>query len=185
MSQTDLLLVWRDVVGFLGYRVSTYGNVESCWQFQGGGYGRPGRFVLSNIWHPLSPDVDERGRRRFTLRRNNKSYKRFAANLVLEAFVGPRPKGLDCCHWDGINSNDRLDNLRWDTKSSNMLDKRRHGTARAGEEHPRAKLTTQKVRQIRKRRARGESLTAIAADVGVTPTMVMYVAQRKNWQHVA
>lgn len=48
--------------------------------------------------------------------------------LVLEAFVGPCPDGMYCCHNDGNKLNNRLDNLRWDTPSSNALDRVKHGT---------------------------------------------------------
>lgn len=47
---------------------------------------------------------------------------------VLEAFVGPCPDGMECCHSDGDRWNNRLSNLRWDTKSENQLDSVRHGT---------------------------------------------------------
>jgi hypothetical protein len=48
-------------------------------------------------------------------------------SLVLEAFVGPRPPGAVACHNDGDPGNNRLDNLRWDTQSSNLLDAVAHG----------------------------------------------------------
>lgn len=48
--------------------------------------------------------------------------------LVLEAFVGPCPAGLEGCHGDGDASNNRLENLRWDTPSENNYDSVRHGT---------------------------------------------------------
>lgn len=48
--------------------------------------------------------------------------------LVLETFVGPRPDGMECCHWkpapDGGYDN-RLMNLRWDTRSANAYDRER------------------------------------------------------------
>lgn len=47
--------------------------------------------------------------------------------LVLEAFVGPRPDGLQGCHWNDIKTDNRLENLRWDTASANMHDKVRNG----------------------------------------------------------
>ena len=52
--------------------------------------------------------------------------------LVLEAFVGPRPPGMECCHWDNDRSNNQLFNLRWDTKAANKADQVRHGTASHG-----------------------------------------------------
>ena len=48
--------------------------------------------------------------------------------LVLEAFVGPCPEGMEACHWDGDPTNNRVENLRWDTRSANARDRVRHGT---------------------------------------------------------
>lgn len=47
--------------------------------------------------------------------------------LVLLAFVGPRPEGMQCCHFDGDSTNNRLENLRWGTAEANARDKIRHG----------------------------------------------------------
>lgn len=55
--------------------------------------------------------------------------------LVLEAFVGPCPEGMEACHNDGNPANNRLENLRWDTRRNNILDAIRHGT------HPTASKT--------------------------------------------
>lgn len=48
--------------------------------------------------------------------------------LVLEAFVGPRPDGLEGCHADDDHTNNRLSNLRWDDRIANMADSLRNGT---------------------------------------------------------
>lgn len=45
--------------------------------------------------------------------------------LVLETFVGLRPKGMQGCHNDGNPLNNNLDNLRWDTPLNNILDRDR------------------------------------------------------------
>jgi hypothetical protein len=47
--------------------------------------------------------------------------------LVLEAFVGPCPEGMEACHFDDDSSNNRLDNLRWDTSLANKVDMARNG----------------------------------------------------------
>ena len=49
------------------------------------------------------------------------------ATLVLLAFAGPRPPGMEACHANGDASDDRLENLRWDTSSANKFDTVRHG----------------------------------------------------------
>ena len=44
----------------------------------------------------------------------------YFTHLVLEAFVCPRPAGLQCDHINRIRDDNRLVNLRWVTKSENM-----------------------------------------------------------------
>ena len=43
--------------------------------------------------------------------------------LVLLAFVGPCPVGMEGCHFDNDATNNRLSNLRWDTLSNNQKDR--------------------------------------------------------------
>lgn len=47
--------------------------------------------------------------------------------LVLTAFRGPRPVGMQGCHNDGDRTNNFLGNLRWDSPSANSQDTLRHG----------------------------------------------------------
>jgi hypothetical protein len=53
--------------------------------------------------------------------------KRTVHQLVLEAFVGPRPDGYQACHNDGSRTNNHVSNLRWDTVSANAYDRVDHG----------------------------------------------------------
>ena len=62
--------------------------------------------------------------------------------LVLEVFVGPCPEGKECCHGNGDCQDNRLENLRWATRSENIRDAVKHGT------HPLVKLTERDVRTI-------------------------------------
>lgn len=43
--------------------------------------------------------------------------------LVLESFVSDRPKGMEVCHYDGDRTNNRLMNLRWDSRHGNWVDR--------------------------------------------------------------
>lgn len=45
---------------------------------------------------------------------------RIVHKMVLEAFVGPRPKGMVCCHLDNNGCNNKLGNLKWGTMKENM-----------------------------------------------------------------
>lgn len=74
------------------------------------------------------------------LHRDGKSWFRYVHRLVLEAFVGPCPKGMECCHEDDNYTNNRLGNLRWDTRLASCRDAGRNGVRARGERHGSAKL---------------------------------------------
>lgn len=48
--------------------------------------------------------------------------------LVMAAFVGSRPEGMDIRHLDGDPGNNHLDNLAYGSRSENCQDRRVHGT---------------------------------------------------------
>lgn len=43
--------------------------------------------------------------------------------LVLMTYVGERPEGLQACHGPGGQTDNRLENLRWDTPAANCRDR--------------------------------------------------------------
>lgn len=47
--------------------------------------------------------------------------------LVLLAFVGPCPDGMEACHANDIPTDNRLANLRWGTHADNMRDRIENG----------------------------------------------------------
>ncbi|MDP7729481.1 NUMOD4 motif-containing HNH endonuclease [Mycobacterium sp. TY813] len=117
---------WLPVVGYEGlYEVSDMGRVRSVYRVVTLKNGRrrraPGR-VLKLIRH------NGRGNHLVvSLFENNRGKQVLVHHLVLDAFVGPRPEGMVCCHNDGDGSNNRVGNLRWDTYGENNLDLVRHG----------------------------------------------------------
>jgi hypothetical protein len=48
--------------------------------------------------------------------------------VVAEAFIGPRPKGMDVCHNNSDKQDNRAVNLRYDTRKGNFSDKLANGT---------------------------------------------------------
>lgn len=67
------------------------------------------------------------GYRKVWICTNGKRLPRYVHRLVLEAFIGDCPKGMEACHNNGIANDNRLENLRWDTPSANNLDIVLHG----------------------------------------------------------
>ena len=106
-----------------------------------------------------------------TLGADRKQYRLHC--LVLEAFVGPRPAGMQGCHGDNNKDNNALLNLRWDTPKGNITDRRSY----VGDANPNAKLTEVDRLTIKARRLAGEALKIIAADYGITSTRVSQIAR--------
>ena len=117
------------------------------------------------------------------LRWNGKRKKVPIHVVVLSAFVGPRPPGLQGCHANGRSTDNALTNLRWDTPKANQLDSIRHGTKSRGERVA-TKLTAQKVRLIRRDVSRGESPTVLAMKFGVSYQHIYRVIRRQCWAHL-
>ena len=113
---------YRPVDGFPGYRVGSDGTVWSC---------KNGRRGYLDTWRPLNLNITVRGGyREVTLSRHSPAVVRRIKvhRLVLEVFVGPQPNGCEGCHNNSDRSDNRLVNLRWDTRKGNVADAVRAGT---------------------------------------------------------
>lgn len=115
------------------------------------------------------------------LNKNGIRYARTVHSLVAEAFLGPRPKNFDVCHLNGKRRDNRLSNLKYDTRSNNFQDARAHGTY--FKRITANKLSPTQVRQIRK--ARG-LITAkvLGAHYGVHMKTISRIWCREFWKHI-
>lgn len=105
--------------------------------------------------------------------------------LVLETYVGLCPKGMEACHNNGIRTDNRLENLRWDTRSNNHQDKKKHGTFLEGIRSPLAKLTEQDIRLIFNAYHDGAYFQYELADMfGVSQTEISRIVHKKKWKHL-
>jgi hypothetical protein len=171
---------WNPVLDYEGrYEVSNFGRVKACTKVTAAGHVRSERI--------LNPCVNASGYLSLILTKNGRQRSREVHRLVLETFRGARPEGMECCHNDGVKTNNRLDNLRWDTRSSNQRDKRQHGAIPdfRGEKHPNAKLTAKEVRRIRKLAQQGHTQTSIAKKFGITKSAVCGIIARRTWKHLS
>lgn len=109
---------WRPIPGSLGFEVSDQGRVRSLTRTrQVGNHTRTYRERIRQLAVNRSgyPEVNING------------HARLVHQLVLSAFVGPRPQGLVTCHNNGDPADNRLENLRYDTQAANVRDTVRHG----------------------------------------------------------
>ena len=102
---------WLPVVGFEGlYEVSNLGKVRSLPRQVRCNPRGMGNRVRVSPGKLLRPD-NCGGYRRVVLCKKNVHYRRAVHTLVLMAFVGPCPEGMEGCHKNGIRNDNRVTNL--------------------------------------------------------------------------
>lgn len=162
-SQKGGVEIWKDIPGFDGrYQVSSMGRVRS--------HMYPRARILKQV-------INARGRPKINLYlvgEPGNAVTREVHRLVLEAFVGPCPDGMEACHNNGNPLDNRLSNLRWDTHSANAVDKRFHGTA--------GKLTPYDVQTIRTWVEGGARQVDVAQMFGVTRGHLNNIVHNRAWR---
>jgi hypothetical protein len=166
---------WLPIPGYEGfYEASDQGRVKSLARTVQRSDGRP-QPVPERV---LTPKRVTTGRLQVDLYRDGRKQQCQLHRLVLFAFVGPCPEGMEACHSDGDPTNNRLENLRWDTRAGNHADKIQHGTHSRGTRHKMARLTESQVLSIR---ADARPRREIAAHYGISPGHVNHIKARKAW----
>lgn len=136
---------WRDVIGYEGLcRVSSLGRVKSLGRWtrtKGTGMA----FRKGKILTPVQTCKKSRYMI-ISLCREGKCRNALIHRLVLEAFVGPCPDGMECRHLNGNPTDNRLTNLKWGTPIENATDRELHGKTAKGWRIAASK-TSQNIRQ--------------------------------------
>lgn len=166
---------WRDVVSFEHvYEVSSLGRVRRVTTK----FGR--RKETPSI---LKQRLNRGGYACVSLHHGEVVVLRTVHQLVLTAFVGPCPVGMEGAHCDGVRHHNAVGNLQWKTHIDNCSDKIKHGTEQKGERNGFAKLTADKVREIRALKG-SESTRSIARRFGVCQYTIYAVHNNWHWQDV-
>lgn len=170
--------IWKPVPNHeTSYEVSNLGRVRSLDRVVRCGYGKTRLHRGRVLTGRKSCSTDHR---RIAI--HGKDYA--VHRLVLLAFVGPCPEGMECCHGDDDPTNNQLANLRWDTRQANRDDMVRNGRSGRGERAAHSVLTEADVLAIRRRCAAGTAQKALAAEYGVDPSAVSLIVRRKRWTHI-
>ncbi len=116
---------------------------------------------------------------------NGKNVSIYVHDAVAVAFIGPKPEGAHVNHKDGNKTNNRADNLEYTTRAGNMAHAAEAGLMVRGQDHPRAKLTDERVRSLRADRTAGLSFSRLAKKYGVSIATAFHAANGTNWKHIA
>lgn len=174
---------WRDIPAWEGfYQVSNKGRVRSL-----------DRVVEAR--HPASGNIEPRryagrilrlakmknGYLWVALVRNQKLSREYVHRLVLRAFAGPCPEGLEVCHGNGIRDDNRLENLRYGTRSENAFDAVKHGKKIVrGLEHGHCKFTKATLEQAKNLKGQMSSRNA-ATRFGVSHNVILNLWAGKSY----
>ena len=111
--------------------------------------------------------------------------------LVLETYVGPCPKGMECRHLNGNGQDNRLENLCWGTRSENRQDSIQHGTqpkpwlGKYGEQSPTSKLSNYQRRMILYQYATGLfSQNELAQEYKICRSVINHLIIGRSWPFI-
>ena len=162
---------WKPIVGYEGfYEISDMGRVRSVSR----------RLCNGHYWRGRARKLQSGsgGYSSINLCRDGEEKTYMVHGLVLEAFVGIRPDGMECCHSDGNKKNNSTKNLRWDTSANNGKDMIAHKTTYSGSRHWKTKLCELDVWLIRNCDVSGRKM---AEFLGITEGSVSLIRSRKTW----
>lgn len=176
MSDAHPIEIWRTVPDYPAYEVSNCGQVRSYWKrFSRIGIGS--WMVIGDEAKLLVPGVERTGHLHVTLGDGHGNQRTFkVAVLVLMAFDRtPEPGEVARHYHDPDPTNNNLWNLRWGTYAENSADIFRHKG-----KHSRAKLGPEQVADVLRRIRAGEPQKDIAADLGVSRSLITMIKQGKT-----
>ncbi len=173
-------ITYLPVVGYPGYRAGSDGSVWSCWKTS-----RKGA-ELTSVWKLLKPRTTSKGYLTVNLvSRGGRMKTTKVHRIVLEAFVGPCPEGMECRHRNNDPADNRLTNILWDTLENNRNDIRTTGKGyAAGIRNHYAKLSDDDVREVRRLRAKGYQLRALAFMYKTSVPNIHAIISRRSWKHL-
>lgn len=168
------LEIWKPVPGWeTMYEVSNHGRVRRRWSI-----------------HTRKTSVNKYGYVTLILHAGTIHKHVTVHALVMAAFVGPCPDGLEINHIDGDKSNNHPENLEYVTRSENTIHALRIGLrqpidpSHPGESNGRAKLTDDDVRTIRRLYKNGNSQVSLGKQFGVSHIAIGFIVRGVHWKHV-
>lgn len=165
----------KKIPGFPGYYATPDGDIWS------------GPRKQSPRCNKLKPQVSTDNHRLVGLCKAGRMFTKLVHRLILETFVGPCPEGMESCHYNDVPFDNRLENLRWDTRSNNQKDAFRNGRqCNKGECNSNAKLNRPQVRIIKHLLKFPTEFTQrkIGEIFGVRPITISNIACGTCWKGV-
>ena len=124
---------------------------------------------------------DRRRYRKVCLHTGTNRPQVYIHKLVADAFIGPRPEGMEIRHLDGDPTNNQLSNLAYGTSTENKADCIAHGNTQRGTRMWMSTLDERRVRIIRGLCKLDFPRKRIAEICRVTTKTVSDVYRMRSW----
>lgn len=168
--------IWQPVVGYETlYQVSSLGRVRRMLNRNGNPLHEP--LILQLI-------TRQRGYLQVNLWKQNRHQSCRVHRVVMAAFIGPVPEGMQVNHRNGIKKDNSLENLEYVSPGDNVRHAKEVLHANQGIKHPAHRLSETAVRHIRTAGLAGQSRTELAREFGVSRGCIGNVLSNRNWRHV-
>lgn len=115
--------IWKDIAGYKDYKISNEGKVKS----------------LKGVAKILKGGIDLSGYHIVTLLNNKIQSTKTIHRLVAIAFIPNAENKRTVNHKNGIKTDNRVENLEWNTYSENMNHSFKNGLRKIGGSHPNAR----------------------------------------------
>ena len=168
---------WKDIPSYEGlYQVSNLGRVKGLDRIVKTKNGRT-QYKKGTV---LKNKMGTNGYHYVCLYKNNKQKTFMIHSLVALNFIGDRPYKNDICHINGNRLDNRVSNLKYDTRAENFND-----MYRQGKKNPKGKLSVEDVLEIRKmRKEENVPYKELAIIFGVSESTIGYVVTKRSYWYI-
>jgi len=133
---------------------------------------------------PVKGKLDHRGYGRFRLGGARDGIEMTASRAAYTLWVGPVPDGCYVLHTCDNPACVNPGHLWAGTQTDNMRDAAAKKRTCIGERNGMARLTTDDVRGIKTKLRAGATLTAVAAEFGVSISLISLIRKGRRWPHI-